>query len=443
MSISLEFHGATRSVTGSCTLVQAGTTQLLIDCGVSQDGDSITDSSSAPFHFDVSQIQAVILTHGHLDHTGKIPLLVRAGFKGKIYGHYATRDIARIIWEDTLHHTTSGFDESDVKAAIAQCMPIGYGIPMEVNGVEFTLRDAGHILGSSHVFLSYKGKSVLFSGDIGAEKTPVIRDPFNTWDTRPDAVVIESTYGSRVHKDRTATINEFNAIVEKLFTNQGVLLIPAFAIGRTQEILYHLNTLVEEKQIPPLPVFVDSPMAGEVTAIYRRHRDCYDQEAYDKLICGDNPLIFRGLTFVESVEQSVALRKMRPPFIIVAGSGMCNGGRIVGHLEHFISKPTTTVVFAGWQSTGTLGRALVDGTKQIDINGKTLPVAAKIKTLNGFSAHADRKGLLNWARAIPGSGKKWLINHGEEQQASSLSELLKWELHEEACLAERGKVYEI
>jgi metallo-beta-lactamase family protein len=229
----------------------------------------------------------------------------------------------------------------------------------------------------------------------------------------------------------------------RLALESRVLLIPTFAIGRTQEILYHLNTLVKEKRIPAVPVFVDSPMAGEVTGIYRRHRDCYDEEAFEKLMSGDKPLEFRGLNFVESAEQSSALRTMRPPIIIMAGSGMCNGGRILGHLEHFITKPETVVMFVGWQSRGSLGRALVDGAKQMQINGKTYPVAAHIATLNGFSAHADRKGLLTWAQAIPGNGRQWFVNHGEEEQAYSLAEALHGEFGEKAYAVERGVVYEI
>jgi metallo-beta-lactamase family protein len=446
MPISLTFHGAARSVTGSCIHVKAGTTQLLIDCGTAQDNGADIHSLADRFPFDPAAIDAVILTHGHLDHTGRVPLLVKSGFKGTVYGHYATCVIARIIWEDSLHHASQafpGYDQFDVNHTIGQCWPIAYNIPMQINDVEFTLQDAGHILGSSHVLFKHANKHIVFSGDIGSEKTPIIRDPFCKWQEGIDAIVIESTYGSRIHKDRTETIDEFERIVKKVIDQRGVLLIPAFAIGRTQEILYHLNTLVEEKRVPAIPVFVDSPMASEVTGIYRSHRDCYDTDAYDKLIKGDNPLMFRGLTFVESALQSTTLRNTSPPFIIVAGSGMCNGGRILGHLEYFISKPQTTVMFVGWQSQGSLGRALVDGALHVTINGKKCSVGANIATLNGFSAHADRKGLLAWAHAIPGAKKKWFVNHGEEQQACSLAEVLQNEFAEEARAVERGCVYEV
>jgi metallo-beta-lactamase family protein len=432
-------------VTGSCIHVQTGTTQLLIDCGTSQESGA-NNHSPPQFPFKPQQIDAIILTHGHLDHTGRIPELVRAGFKGAIYGHYATIDIAQIIWNDALHHeseTALTFDEFDVKTAIARCIPVAYSVPMQIMDVTFQLKDAGHILGSSHILLEHKEKSVLFSGDIGSEKTPIIRDPFTNWEKSVNAVVIESTYGSRVHKNRTKTIAEFEQIVARTIARRGVLLIPSFAVGRTQEILYHLNTVIEEKRTKPLPVFVDSPMSSKVTSIYRRHRDCYDKEAFEKLVSGDNPLAFGGLSFVDSVEQSRMLRSMRPPFIIIAGSGMCNGGRILGHLEHFISESNTTVMFVGWQSQGSPGRTLVDGTQQITINGKTLPVRARIETLNGFSAHADRNGLLSWAHAIPGVDKKWFVNHGEPLQTCSLAETISRELGGCAVAVERGVVYEV
>jgi metallo-beta-lactamase family protein len=438
MSFTLTFHGAARTVTGSCIHVQYGITQILVDCGMQQENDS--DEVNEKFLFDPSQINAVILTHGHLDHTGKIPLLVQAGFKGIIYGHYATCEIAKIIWNDSvkfLSGTGLSYHETTVATTCQKLIPIGYNVPMQIKDVCFTLRDAGHILGSSHILMEGEGKKILFSGDIGPVNTPIIRDSYRKWDSNVDAVVIESTYGNRIHKDRTDTILEFQNIVQRTISTKGVLLIPAFAIGRTQEILYHLNTLVEEKSISPIPVFVDSPMADLVTGIYRRHRDCYDSETCAKITNGDMPLEFKGLSFALTPAQSVAIKEVRPPFIVVAGSGMCNGGRILGHMVTFAPHPSTSIMFVGWQGAGTAGRKLIDGAKQIDIEGKSILVNARIETLNGFSAHADQNGLLDWARAIPGRPKLWFVNHGEESQACELAQVLERELGGKAVAVEK------
>jgi metallo-beta-lactamase family protein len=297
---------------------------------------------------------------------------------------------------------------------------------MVINNVEFTLQDAGHILGSSHVLVEYERKRIVFSGDIGPVNTPIIRDPFTKWSREIDAVVIESTYGNRIHKAREKTFDEFETIIKGTITARSVLLIPAFAIGRTQEMLYHLNTLVEEKSIPAIPVFVDSPMADNVTTLYRRHRDCVDQETNDKIASGDLPLEFTGLSFIKSAEQSHTLSSIAPPMVIIAGSGMCNGGRILRHLQKFISNPSTTIMFVGWQGEGSLGRQLVDGAQEVEIERIRVPVRARIATLNGFSAHADRQGLLEWARKIPGETKNGLSTTERNSRRRVLHQCLGW-----------------
>lgn len=444
MAFSLSFHGAARTVTGSCIHAQTGSSQILIDCGMQQESDR--NAKNEVFDFDPAKIDAVILTHGHLDHSGRVPLLVKRGFSGPIYGHYATCEIAQIIWNDSIKHSPPDgpiYDEDDIAATINKCVPIAYNVPMQIKDSSFVLRDAGHVLGSAHVVFEADGKRVIFSGDIGAINTPIIRDPYRNWTDAADAVVIESTYGNRTHKDRNATIVEFENIIKRTVQSNGVLLIPAFAIGRTQEILFHLNKLIENKIIDPIPVLIDSPMANQITGIYRRYHDCYDSETCTQIINGDLPLEFDGLSFVSSSSESNSIKDLWPPFIVVAGSGMCNGGRILKHITRFAPYTSTSIVFVGWQGYGTLGRKLVDGAKQVFINGNQVQINAKIETLNGLSAHADQQGLIEWARSIPGRPKQWFVNHGEETQACSLAVALGAEFGAEAVAVEKGFQYNL
>ncbi len=530
--MNITFFAPTHSVTGSCTLLESATTRVLIDCGTVQG-----DAQQRDFPFDPASIDAVVLTHGHLDHTGRVPELFEKGFRGKVYGQYATCDIARRIWEDSSSLSQGGAHDASVyqpetlrlrqtyaqgertggaefandriseetlrlrqtcaqgertggaefandrvseetlrlrrtyaqgerngdngfsNDKVSEETPrlrqtyalgerngnagsstegYGYKVPFQIGDITFTLYDAGHIMGSSHIAAESKGKRILFSGDIGPLNTPIIRDPFSRWQEPFDAVVIESTYGDRLHKDRSETVKEFVSIVKRTVKNRGVLLVPAFAVGRTQEMLYHLNTLVESGEIPAIPVFVDSPMAGDITAIYRRYREYYDEEASGKFVTGDNPLVFKGLNITQSAGLCESAMSMRPPFIIIAGSGMCSGGRILGHLKTFLPHDTTTVMIVGYQGRGTLGRELVNGADLVTINGHSVPVRASIATMGGFSAHADREGLLNWARAVPGEKIRWFVNHGEEKAARNLAEELYRVGRGEATVAENG-----
>jgi metallo-beta-lactamase family protein len=435
----LTFLGATRAVTGSCTLLEHGTTRLLVDCGMRQ-GEG--GGRQSDFAFDPASIDAVILTHGHLDHAGRVPQLVAGGFRGPVFGQDATLDIARAVWWDSLRiGVKSGqtdLTDEHVRQALRQAWPVCYQEEFSVGDLLVRLFDAGHILGSSHVLVEADGRRVLFSGDIGARGTPIIRDPFTAWGEPVDTVVIESTYGNRCHRGRQETVAEFAEIVTRTVERRGVLLIPAFAIGRTQEILFHCNSLIESRAIAPLGVFVDSPMANDITTVYRRYGDCYDARTRALIHSGDLPLEFPGLKPVEGHAESLLIENYRPPYIVVAGSGMCTGGRILRHLKTRLPHPETTVMIVGYQARGTTGRSLVDGADWVTIDGDRIPVRASIATLNGFSAHADKRRLLDWASHIPGKGIRWYVNHGEDEAVEALAEAIEQAGLGPAKVAEQG-----
>jgi metallo-beta-lactamase family protein len=319
-------------------------------------------------------------------------------------------------------NSETAFSRHAYSKAIQSFHYCDYNQTVRFRDVAVRLYDAGHILGSSHVEIESGDTRVLFSGDIGVCNTPIICDPCCTWSGWYDAVVIESTYGDRTHRDRDTTVGEFGEILRQAVDMRGVLLIPAFAIGRTQEILFHCNTLIESGALPPMPVFVDSPMARSVTELYRRYTVCFDEQTCAQIERGDRPLDFPGLHAVESCRESCALKNTTPPFIIVAGSGMCTGGRICTHLKTFIGMPETTVMIVGWQARGTTGRELVDGARYIDIDGERYRVRARTVTLGGFSAHADREALRDWASQVP--AHRFFVNHGEQRPAESLARLL-------------------
>lgn len=441
MSIKLNFFGAAQTVTGSCTLISNEKKKILVDCGLKQENqeECVTD-----FPFDPRTIDAVILTHGHLDHSGMIPSLFRNGYRGPVITHYATAELAQVIWEDMISqgNADSIFDRESLNDTVKNLSFIDYEDTLNFANIKITLYDAGHILGSSHAVIESDNKRLLFSGDIGAKNTPIINDPYCLWKEPFDAVIIESTYGNRTHKNREQTLSEFNSLIKKTVDKRSVILIPAFAIGRTQEVIYHLNTLVESGAVPAIPVIIDSPMANKITKIYKSYTVCYDDETCGLIEEGDNPLEFRGLHFVSSHDESQGIELMQPPFIVIAGSGMCNGGRILNHLKTFIGRSDTTVMFVGWQGKGTLGRVLVDGAKSITIDGEAYPVHASIATLNGFSAHADKPALLEWASFIPGT-PRWFVNHGEADAAQSLAGALVEAGRGEAVAVRSVECYEV
>jgi metallo-beta-lactamase family protein len=447
--MSITFYGAAQRVTGSCSLVRCGDRQILVDCGMLQGGgDEDQEHNRDAFPFAPAELDAVVLTHGHLDHTGRLPLLVESGFQGPVFAHVATGELAEIVWRDSARLSAKWdggplYSEEAVDKTRRLLQPLRYRQAAELTpGVSLDLFDAGHILGSSHARISFGGKRLLMSGDVGTPRTPIIRDPNTDWDAPFDAVVIESTYGNRLHKGRAETVEEFKTIVLRAIEHRGFVLIPAFAIGRTQELLFHFNEMVTSGRLPRVPVLLDSPMAERVTAVYRQHRECYDDETWALIEQGNPPMRFEGLRELVTADDSKSVQTMAPPAVIIAGSGMCTGGRILHHLKAFLGQESTTVVFVGWQGYGTLGRRLVEGEKKIKIHRQEVDVRGRIETLGGFSAHADRDALGAWSRHLPGQ-PRFLVNHGEPDAVQGLVEHLKQDGRKRVVGVELDQRYEI
>lgn len=414
----LHLLGASHSVTGAMTRLELGRTRLLVDCGIAQ-GDEAREWRMPDAAKDVD---AVVLTHGHTDHIGSLPALLDAGFDRPVYGTRATLELAQVMLRDGLK--IQGESESSItrflKTLHALSVPVEHQTRVSVGELSLVLHEAGHILGSASVEVESARSRVILSGDLGRPGTPLLRDPNRTWRTnRPvDLVVCESTYGDGEHRLSHADVPaELERIVKRALRDGGHILVPAFAVGRLQTLLAHLNTLVESGRLPNLPVAVDAPLGLRVTELHQRSRDLFDQEAKSQLARGDDPLDFEHLYAVGKYADSVRLRDVKTPMLVIAGNGMCSGGRIVGHLVELLPRPETTVVFVGYQASGTPGRRIqqMAGTGgSVRLNGEEVKVRASVETLSGLSAHADRRELLDWLQAIPGVGRV-ALHHGEPE----------------------------
>jgi metallo-beta-lactamase family protein len=434
--MKLGFLGAARQVTGSCYHLTINGTQFLVDCGMHQ-GENGDNRNGSAFSFDPSRIEYLFLTHAHIDHSGLVPKLVKDGFKGSILTTAATADLVEIMLADSAHiqekeaewrtkkALRQGRDEifqplyttEDVKNTIPFLARKNYDETGHIgNGVKYRFVDAGHILGSGSLEIWYQDgpreKKIVFSGDIGKKDNPIIRDPHYT--TTADYVVMESTYGNRLHKGLKESIDELIDAIKVTFKRGGNVVMPAFAVGRTQDLLYTLNNLVREKRLPPLDVFVDSPLANEATKIYLKHPETFDEEARKlSRVLKEGAL---KLHFTTSIQESQAINRIKSGAIIMAGSGMCEGGRISHHLKHNLWRPESSIVFTGFQARGTLGRRIVDGAPRVHIMGEEIAVRAKVYTINGFSAHADQKELLEWISSFVSKPEVFIV-HGEENVA--------------------------
>lgn len=448
MDIKLNFFGAAKNVTGSCYFLEANGVRLLVDCGLYQERD-LKQRNWADFPVPPETIDAVLLTHAHLDHCGRLPKLIKEGFRGTIYATAATAEISRIIMLDSAHiqeedikhkkkrHEKSGkkspfpyealYTTEDAEKAQSLFRPTKYRAPVSIGGgITAEFREAGHVFGSSMIRLTLEQdgetRTILFSGDVGRWGLPIMRDPdcFH----QADYVLIESTYGDRVHGPVADIPGELKRIINETVDAGGNIVIPSFALERTQELLYHLNDLVNGKLIPNIPVFVDSPMAIRITEVFEKHPELFDEETMDHVRAGDKPCDFPNLTMARTVDQSKAIADTAGSSIIIAGSGMCTGGRIKHHLKSNISRPASTILFVGYQAFGTLGRLILEGVDPIRLFGEEVAVKARVEKISGFSAHADRNELLKWLSNLDTAPRKVFVTHGEESQSTAFRDFL-------------------
>jgi len=440
--MQLTFCGAARQVTGSCFLFETERARFLVDCGLFQGNRETRAQNLLPFAFDPHAIDFVLLTHAHLDHSGLLPRLAAAGFTGPVFTTPATKELLGVMLPDSAHlqrmeaeraarhgkDFTPLYGMEDVSAALALIKAVPYDTLFEpASATSVCLRDAGHILGSAIVEItvreSARTRRVVVSGDLGQPGRPILRDP--TPIPSADVLLLESTYGNRNHKALPETLSELVASLDRL--RDGVVIVPAFAVGRTQEFLYYLNQLARENRLPHLNVFVDSPMATEVTAITARHLELFDEEA--RRLAQSHPGSSAvSLRFTGDVRESMSLNRLQSGAIIIAASGMCDGGRIRHHLKHHLPNPHATVLIIGYQAAGTLGRRLVDRAPSVRIMGEEIPVRARVVTLGGFSAHADQAALLGWARGFERPPAMTYLVHGEETSAAALGDCLRTQL---------------
>ncbi len=459
----LTFLGAAENVTGSRYLLETGGSRVLVDCGLYQER-ALQARNWDPFPVPPSSIDAVLLTHAHVDHCGWLPRLVRDGFRGRVVSTRATAEIARIVLADSAkiqvedaakkkrrhqrerrrgkHPEVPLYEPGDAEAAFALFDPVDYATETEIApGVTATFRDAGHILGSASILVALAGgsarRTVLFSGDVGRWEKPMLRDPDPA--AEADYLLVESTYGDRLH-DGVPIPDRLAEVVTATREAGGNLLVPSFALERAQEVLYHLNELILARRVPHLFVFLDSPMAVRVTDVFGRHPGILDEEMQALLERDASPFSFPGLKLVRSVEQSKAINQIRGTAMIVAGSGMCTGGRIKHHLDANLGRRESTVLFVGYQAVGTLGRQILDGAREVRLFGRMIPVRASIESIMGFSAHADRGELLRWLSGAAGRApRRAFVTHGEPESAASFADQVRAKFGWKTSVAKYGE----
>jgi metallo-beta-lactamase family protein len=456
----IEFHGAAGGeVTGSCHLLEAAGRRILLDCGMVQGSRDAEARNAEPFAFDPASIDALVLSHAHIDHIGRVPLLVKRGFNGPIWAQAATCDLFPVMLLDAASlaersaerenhqrepHEPEAvplYTAADVAAAQRLLRPLAYAMDTEIlPGVTLRLHEAGHILGSSMLELRADGRTMLFTGDVGMRGKPILRDPAPP--PRADLILMESTYGDRNHKDRVATVAELGQILAEARADGGNVVIPAFAVGRSQELLYWFAEHFGDWNLAKWTIFLDSPMAAKVMAVYDRHEELFDPAAARLWRGRIKPFKLPNLRVSESVDDSKAINRIHGGAIVIAGSGMANGGRVRHHLANNLAHPRNHVIFVGYQAAGTLGRLLVNGVERVRLFDLDVPVRARIHTVGGLSAHADQRGLLDWYGASP-NHPPVVLAHGENPAREALAAALRQRYGIAVALSQPGMQREV
>lgn len=467
--MKIQFLGAAKVVTGSSILITSSKYKILLDCGLFQGSEDLEELNKEDFPFNPGEIDFLLLSHSHIDHSGRIPKLVKEGFKGKIFSTKATKDLCEIMLVDSGHIQESDaewenrkrkrsgkemvkplYTAEDALLSLRFFESALYDQKIKLNEeISVRFRDAGHILGSSIIEIWIEENDdtvkIVFSGDLGMKNKPLIRDPQIIEEA--DYLILESTYGNKVHENVDKRIEKLTDVINKTILRGGTVIIPSFAVGRTQELIYELKQYYENStdldMFMRVPIYIDSPMAISATQIFKKNSYCFDDKTKDIILSGDNPLDFDNLYFTRDHKESMALNNSDFPKVIISASGMCTAGRIRHHLKHNLWKAKNSVVFVGYQAEGTLGRILKDGAKNVKILGESIAVLAEIHSIEGFSGHADQKGLLEWLKGFKKKPKKIFLVHGEEDALNSFSNIIKEKTGISTTIPNMGYVFEI
>lgn len=450
--MKLTFYGGTKIVSGANYLLETGETKILVDCGLIQGSNFGEKQNYEPFPYNPKEIEAVLITHAHIDHIGRLPRLYKEGFRGKIFSTAPTKDFAEDLLIDSEHLLTKDAEEKKLQPIynlddVNKIMPLWetvdyhqkFKIGAAAEGFQIEFYDAGHIIGSSFIVVSGENKKIVFSGDLGNISEPLVKDTEVITDA--DYALVESAYGGRIHEASEARKDLLEDLIEETVKNKGVLMIPAFAMERTQELLFELNELVENGRIPKVPIFIDSPLAIKLTSVYKKYSEnpeYFDKEAISLFRQNDTIFNFPGLKMTLTTEQSKEINDVPAPKIIIAGAGMSNGGRILHHERRYLSNPKSAILFIGYQVSGSLGRRILDGAKMVKIFGEEIPVRCRVENISGYSAHADQLKLINWLRPMRLKLKKVFIVQGEEDQMIPLSQKIRDELAVETVIPSFG-----